>query len=339
VAVDFLGIERMSARMLSLLRRVPFLGLFPAALLCPAPVEAADVVEYYHLDAVGNVRAVTDQARNVIERHDYLPFGEEWCGTQVCGSAIAGQPKRFTGKERDQETGLDYFGGRYYGSKVGRFTTVDPAYVLQENLIDPQRWNKYTYARNNPLRYNDPDGRLIDIIADAGFIAYDLIDIGVTRFTGGEVSGTQKAALAADIAAAAIPFATGAGIAVRAASRTEHAVEAARAVEAGTSVVTRERRLAELAEHANVSAADRGWIKSEMRQVETGNRTTIRNPPGKDLRHPPGRARSQGYDYAETQLQDRATHRTQHRYLQERSTGTTVRRPTTPPNPGPKLPE
>ena len=43
-----------------------------------APARAGEVVEYYHLDAVGNVRAVTNQAGQVVERHDYLPFGEEW---------------------------------------------------------------------------------------------------------------------------------------------------------------------------------------------------------------------------------------------------------------------
>jgi len=52
-----------------------------------------------------------------------------------------------------------YFGARYYGSKIGRFTTTDPVYTWRENLVDPQRWNRYAYARNNPLRYVDPDGR------------------------------------------------------------------------------------------------------------------------------------------------------------------------------------
>jgi RHS repeat-associated protein len=118
------------------------------------------VVEYYHLDALGTVRAVTNQAGEAVERHDYLPYGEEWCGTAPCPAPTQGQPLRFTGKERDVETGLDYFGARYYGSKIGRFTTVDPVYTWQENLVDPQRWNRYAYARNNPLRYVDPDGRL-----------------------------------------------------------------------------------------------------------------------------------------------------------------------------------
>lgn len=64
----------------------------------------------------------------------------------------------FTGKERDSETGLDFFGARYYGSGLGRFTSVDPIWITKERLLDPQRLNLYAYGRNNPLRFVDPDG-------------------------------------------------------------------------------------------------------------------------------------------------------------------------------------
>jgi RHS repeat-associated protein len=131
--------------------------------LAGSPSQGGEVVEYYHLDAIGNVRAVTNAAGQVVERHDYLPFGEE-CTTGPCATnpaLDAGQPRKFTSKERDPETGLDYFGARYYGSKIGRFTTTDPVYTTEENTVDPQRWNRYAYARNNPLRYTDPDGRFI----------------------------------------------------------------------------------------------------------------------------------------------------------------------------------
>jgi len=67
----------------------------------------------------------------------------------------------FTGKERDAETGLDYFGARYQRAGIGRFTSVDPAMTIDENLVDPQRWNRYAYARTNPLRWVDPDGRAV----------------------------------------------------------------------------------------------------------------------------------------------------------------------------------
>jgi len=66
---------------------------------------------------------------------------------------------KFTGKKRDIETGLDYFGARYYGSAVGRFTSVDPIHVTKDRIVDPQQFNLYAYTRNNPMKYVDPDGR------------------------------------------------------------------------------------------------------------------------------------------------------------------------------------
>ena len=60
-----------------------------------------------------------------------------------------------TGKERDAESGLDYFGARYYGSSMGRFMSPDP---LGGHLEDPQTLNKYSYVANNPLSRTDPTG-------------------------------------------------------------------------------------------------------------------------------------------------------------------------------------
>jgi len=63
---------------------------------------------------------------------------------------------RYTGKERDQESGLDYFGARYYASSMGRFMSADDDKYADRT--DPQTWNLYTYVRNNPLSRTDPDG-------------------------------------------------------------------------------------------------------------------------------------------------------------------------------------
>jgi RHS repeat-associated protein len=65
---------------------------------------------------------------------------------------------KFTGKERDAESGLDNFKARYFGSSLGRFMTPDPLHVMKQKLIDPQQWNMYAYVRNNPLRFTDPTG-------------------------------------------------------------------------------------------------------------------------------------------------------------------------------------
>jgi RHS repeat-associated protein len=141
--------------------RLPATALLLAAMLMvPANALAqipTQVIEYYHTDALGSVRAVTKQVNgqwHVVARHDFMPFGEE-----VAPPTPPQEKRLFTGKERDNETGMDYFGARYVRGSSGRFTTVDPLMVIEENLIDPQKWNRYAYVTNNPQRYVDPDGR------------------------------------------------------------------------------------------------------------------------------------------------------------------------------------
>lgn len=68
-----------------------------------------------------------------------------------------GLRQKFTAKERDVETGLDYFGARYYGSNHGRFTSTDPL-LPSGRPHTPQSWNRYAYVLNNPLALIDPDG-------------------------------------------------------------------------------------------------------------------------------------------------------------------------------------
>lgn len=66
--------------------------------------------------------------------------------------------EEFTAKERDLETGLDFFGERYYSGALGRFTTTDPQ-EASASLFEPQSWNLYSYVWNRPMSYKDPDGR------------------------------------------------------------------------------------------------------------------------------------------------------------------------------------
>ncbi len=64
----------------------------------------------------------------------------------------------FTGKERDAESGLDYFGARYYGSSMGRFSSPDPSGLVFADPTNPQSFNLYGYVQNNPLINIDPNG-------------------------------------------------------------------------------------------------------------------------------------------------------------------------------------
>jgi len=116
---------------------------------------------YITVDNLGTIRVIT-ASDGTISRHDFQPFGET-IPSNFGRSGVAGYPatdnlrQQFTSKERDVETGLDYFINRYYSSAQGRFTSVDPT-LESIDPANPQTLNRYSYALNNPLAFIDPDG-------------------------------------------------------------------------------------------------------------------------------------------------------------------------------------
>ncbi len=97
---------------------------------------------YLTADHLGSTRVVTDEHASVVSLHDYLPFGEEVTSGFAGRTGLFGNPdsvnQKFTGKERDSESGLDYFGARYYGSALGGSTSPDPIVIMKQKLLDPQ---------------------------------------------------------------------------------------------------------------------------------------------------------------------------------------------------------
>jgi RHS repeat-associated protein len=110
-------------------------------------------VSYYFSDELKTASIITAAAGNIKSESDYYPWGGE---LQVSNGDS--NHYKFTGKERDSESGLDLMGLRYYGSALGRFTSPDPEFASPDRIADPQQWNMYVYARNNPLSITDPTG-------------------------------------------------------------------------------------------------------------------------------------------------------------------------------------
>jgi RHS repeat-associated protein len=108
---------------------------------------------FYHMDHLGTPRIIYDGNAMVLEKHDPLPFGDE----VPVPAATTTNTRVFTGHERDSETGLDYMMARYYSSSLGRFMAVDPA-ADSATAENPQTWNRYAYANNNPIILVDNDG-------------------------------------------------------------------------------------------------------------------------------------------------------------------------------------
>ncbi|MGH9554618.1 MAG: RHS repeat domain-containing protein [Terriglobales bacterium] len=115
-------------------------------------------VHYYYADHLGSSNVVANATGTAIEdESDFYPFGGERVITNSDPNAY-----KFTGKERDTESGLDYFFARYYASSLGRFMTPDwsatPVPVPYASLMVPQSLNLYAYVENNPITSTDPDG-------------------------------------------------------------------------------------------------------------------------------------------------------------------------------------
>ena len=132
---------------------------------------------YYHSDHLGSAQFVTDWRGRQYEHIEYTPYGELWIEEVAAG--LDKLPFRFTGKEMDEETGLYYYGARYLDPKYSRWLSGDPAlgdYVPAAGT-DPSKLagmggvyntvdlHLYHYAGNNPVKYMDPDGKVVFVPA------------------------------------------------------------------------------------------------------------------------------------------------------------------------------
>ncbi|MBK7980285.1 MAG: RHS repeat-associated core domain-containing protein [Ignavibacteriae bacterium] len=131
--------------------------------------------KYYFLkDHLGSIKMRLFEDGTVAGYDDYYPFGMILNGRS--SSTGSTEEYKFTGKERDTETGLDYFGARQYDSKIGRWLSVDP-------LADKYPgWSPYHYCLNNPIRGVDPDGRgFWDIVSGVSNSLSDNNTMGLTK--------------------------------------------------------------------------------------------------------------------------------------------------------------
>ena len=133
----------------------------------PASAESGTYnTTYYHADQIGSARMLTAGEGWPVSMDTYYPYGQE------PSPPADNNHYKFTGKERDAESGNDYFGARYYGSTMGRFLSPDPIIQNELRLLNPQRWNKYAYVINNPLILTDPTGMDAAAVTFSGMVAH-----------------------------------------------------------------------------------------------------------------------------------------------------------------------
>jgi RHS repeat-associated protein len=229
---------------------------------------------------------IADAAGTVLSRHDYYPFGAEQT------ASTDGETHKFTGKERDVETGLDYFGARYYHSGHGRFMSPDeftggPVGAFSSNdplpdsplpyadITNPQSLNKYTYTYNNPLRFTDPNGHAADTLWDVFNI---VIGIGsaISNYREGNYrdAAIDAGGVAVDTLAASVPFVPGGmGTAIKASRLADRMAEVRRLGEVGrkaSGVVKNTERIISLSGTAKFRVPD-GLNKGDKVIAEVKN--------------------------------------------------------------------
>jgi len=104
---------------------------------------------YYHLDAVGSTRLVTDKSKAVVFSTDYLPFGKAW-------SPAGTEDFMFIDSRSTKSSGMVHFGARYYDPNTGRFISPDP---VLGSLSTPASMNRWAYCMNDPINRIDKDGQ------------------------------------------------------------------------------------------------------------------------------------------------------------------------------------
>jgi RHS repeat-associated protein len=168
------GVARQN-RFVGLARRNRFVGLaipiiiiltiipfFPKGSFARGQENVTETTYYFLTDHLGSTDVVLDDQGNVVECADYLPFGSGRLRTAGTGSPETDY--KFTGKELDDESGLYYYGARYYDSAIGRFISSDPLLLdegskpLASVLPNPQSLNRYSYVANNPVIMIDETG-------------------------------------------------------------------------------------------------------------------------------------------------------------------------------------
>jgi RHS repeat-associated protein len=122
----------------------------------PSSVQATPTYDpvfyYYHGDHLGSPNVLTDCSGNIVQHYEYYVFGGELHRDNDSAFPVS---NRYTDQILDYDTGLYYYGARYYDPEIGRFVQPDP---IVPAVGDSQSLNRYSYVRNNPLKRIDPSG-------------------------------------------------------------------------------------------------------------------------------------------------------------------------------------
>ncbi len=175
---------------------------------------------FYHGDHLGSANVVTDAWAEPYEHVEYFPFGETWVDQ---GGTATLLPYKFTSKELDPETGLYYHGARYYEPRLQRWLSADPAFEAylagapNLGVYLPANLAVYTYSYQNPVKYRDPEGEVVESPWDVANVVLGAVSLAANVAAGNYMDAAIDAVgLVVDVAATAVPGVPGgAGTAIK----------------------------------------------------------------------------------------------------------------------------
>ncbi|MBI3184179.1 MAG: hypothetical protein HYZ28_18760 [Myxococcales bacterium] len=237
---------------------------------------------WYHADHLGSTNLLTDEVGDVVEHIEYFPYGEAW---REDGPHKPVSEVRFTGKLEDPETGLTYFGARYYDSRKARWVSPEPA-VQSIARPSPALLSVYSYSYNSPVIWRDPDGTLPDLMSTASQEARIMCSLGCSEqdfaaLRSAHVKASVEVAVALGATALAMGVVAGGEVALSSAVAAGVTVEG---IETGADVIQGAAHLPAALEGdpAAQSAALAGVIDaatgtSPLAEIATANRVSQRS--------------------------------------------------------------
>ncbi|GAA0756105.1 RHS repeat-associated core domain-containing protein [Clostridium sartagoforme] len=187
--------------------------------------------EYFYIRNIqGDIIGLIDKSGTEVASYSYDTWGQLISIEGSLKDTVGVKnPYRYRGYRYDIETELYYLNARYYNAEWGRFINADTFLGIDGMLLSH---NLFSYCMNNPVNHTDSSGYFLDIIADIISAAISIINV-----IKNPSSGKAWLALGADVTCAILPFATGGGAAVRAATKVDDVVDTVKAVDKGSDVV------------------------------------------------------------------------------------------------------
>ncbi|MDQ4071014.1 MAG: sugar-binding protein [Actinomycetota bacterium] len=241
-------------------------------------------VYYPHADHLGSSNYITDAEGKLFQHTEFFPFGETWVDESSNTQRL---PHLFTGKELDEETGLYYFGARYYDPRTSVWQSAD---VLLERYLsgnsqggvyNAPNLNLYAYSYQNPVKYSDPNGRWVETAWDVFNVGMGVVSLVDNVRQGNYLSAAVDAAgVVADTAAAVLPIVPGGvGTAIKAARAADAGVDALKAVNRGADLV----HAVDGAQEAARAIEKGAGAVNTVRQTGTGGSTAGAASRGPDI--------------------------------------------------------